>query len=115
MPYVLAGIVIVLMALGQLMFKRVGSDLGAVTGLSDGSLRNSTVLVFVAALVLYFGATILWILVLRDLPLSKAYPVMALTYLLVPLGSRFYLGEPLSSDQLLGLALIVGGVALAAK
>lgn len=54
---------------------------------------------------------LLWIVALRFVPLGVAFPLMALSYALTPLASRQWLGERLSKRQLLGISLIVAGVA----
>lgn len=57
-------------------------------------------------------STLLWIWVLRTLPLNIAYPFMALAFVIVPVLTYFVLGEPLSWRGALGVALIIGGVVL---
>jgi len=58
--------------------------------------------------------SIAWVLVLRTLPLSQAYPAMCLTYLTIPLACRLLLKEGLSARKLWASALIAVGVALIA-
>jgi len=65
-----------------------------------------------AALLLYGVAAIVWIAILAKLPLSTAYPILGLTFVLVPLLSALLLREPIGAAQLGGAALIVIGVAL---
>lgn len=57
-------------------------------------------------------STLLWIWILRTLPLNIAYPFMALAFLIVPVLSYFALGEPLGWKSIAGGLLIVAGVAL---
>jgi multidrug transporter EmrE-like cation transporter len=59
-------------------------------------------------------AAICWMLVIQRLDLGYAYPFMALGFMLVPIGSAFFFGEPLPLTQLLGLGLIVAGVTVSA-
>lgn len=54
--------------------------------------------------------SVAWVLVLQRSPLSLAYPVMTLTYATVPLASLALLRERMSGRQMLGAALIFGGV-----
>lgn len=56
------------------------------------------------------GATLLWVWVLRTVPLSTAYPFMALAFVLVPALSYFLFNEALTWTHLLGFLLIVAGV-----
>jgi multidrug transporter EmrE-like cation transporter len=55
-----------------------------------------------------------WMLVLRRLDIGFAYPFMALSFVLVPVGSTLLFGEPLPKVQLMALALIVAGVTVSA-
>jgi drug/metabolite transporter (DMT)-like permease len=55
-----------------------------------------------------------WMLVLRDLELSVAYPTMAAVFVLVVLGAHFLLGESLTAGRLIGLGLIVSGITVVA-
>ena len=59
-------------------------------------------------------STLLWVWVLRTVPLSIAYPFMALCFIIVPALGFYVLGEPVTWKTFVGSALIVGGVALIA-
>lgn len=60
-------------------------------------------------------STLLWIWVLRTLPLSLAYPFMALAFIIVPLLGHFLLHEPIGWRTLTGGLLIAFGVVLVAS
>ncbi len=60
------------------------------------------------------GASVSWALAIERMPLTMAYPFMALTFALVPLASVVLLRESLSPFQILGSVLIVAGIALSA-
>ena len=66
-----------------------------------------------AAAVLYVIATLAWIWLLKTTPLSRAYPYMALSFILVPLMSAVFYRESLSLQYLLGIALVVAGIVVA--
>lgn len=55
-----------------------------------------------------------WMLAIERLEVGFAYPFIALSFVLVPIGSTLLFGEPLPKMQLLALALIVAGVTLSA-
>jgi drug/metabolite transporter (DMT)-like permease len=55
-----------------------------------------------------------WMLALQRLEIGFAYPFMALSFVLVPVGSMLLFGEPLPKIQLMASALIVAGVTLSA-
>jgi drug/metabolite transporter (DMT)-like permease len=69
----------------------------------------------VAGLATLGVSTLLWIWVLRTVPLNQAYPWMALCFVLVPAATYLFLGETMSWRQIAGTALIVAGVAIAGR
>lgn len=66
-----------------------------------------------AAAFMTFLAGVFWLLALQRLELGYAFPVMALSFALVPVGANLLFGEPLSMMRLMGLGLVCAGVALA--
>jgi multidrug transporter EmrE-like cation transporter len=98
-----------LLASGQILFKKAAMAVGS-QALLQGIINGWTL----AALVLYGGATLLWISILRSTPLSAAYPYAALGFVLVPLASQFIFGETLHARYLLGTACIIAGIILSA-
>jgi multidrug transporter EmrE-like cation transporter len=110
--------VLALTVYGQLMIKwRALAHAGEAIGL-QGKLHylvsmftDIGVLSGLAAAVL---AGVCWMLAITRLELGYAYPFMALSFVLVPVGSTLLFGEPLPKLQLLALALIIAGVALSA-
>ncbi|MCC5637265.1 multidrug resistance protein [Nostoc sp. CHAB 5844] len=60
----------------------------------------------------YVVVTILWLIVLRTIPLSQAFPTLGLTFALVPLASYYFLRENVVLSQWIGIAIIVSGVIL---
>lgn len=58
---------------------------------------------------------VFWLLALRRLPLSAAYPWTAMVYVLTPLGSAFLFQDTLSMRYILGMTCIVSGVFITAS
>ena len=56
-----------------------------------------------------------WILVLRRMDLSYAYPFLALNFVLIALVSRFFLGETVPPMRWVGILIICGGILLVAR
>ncbi|APO73163.1 small multidrug resistance protein [Rhizobium etli 8C-3] len=97
-----------LIASGQVLFKLAS----AATG--EFSVRNVLVLllnpVLLAALLLYGLGTIIWIYVLKAVPLTIAYSFMGLTFCFVPLLAQLFLGEALTVRYAIGAAFIIAGM-----
>lgn len=53
-----------------------------------------------------------WMIALRSIPLSKAYPWTALIYVLTPIASIVLFNDTLNIKQIFGLSCIVLGVVL---
>jgi drug/metabolite transporter (DMT)-like permease len=91
---------------GQLLFK-----VAAVAWRDTGELLSLQVVgAFMAAAALYAITSMAWVWVLRHLELGRAYPWMALAFVLVPIASHFMFGERLSTAYGVGAALIVIGI-----
>ena len=104
----LALLCVLAVAAGQLLFKRVGLVLEATGTWIDARVLALGSLAFG----LYGASTLLWIHVLRSAELSRVYPLMALSFVLVPLGSARLFGDALSLPYFGGVVLIVAGVVL---
>ena len=99
---------VVLLSVGQILFKRAAESIDITThGWLQGLLFNPWLL---SGLMIYVGATALWLYVLRILPLSVAYPFVALAFFLVPLLSWYFLDEQIGWNTLMGATLIFAGV-----
>ncbi|MDR5695433.1 MAG: cation/cationic drug transporter [Armatimonadota bacterium] len=61
---------------------------------------------------LYALASVVWIVVLTRAELSFAYPMLALTYVLVTVGSWAFFREPVIGLRVIGMVLVVIGVIL---
>ena len=57
-----------------------------------------------------FLASLTWMLAVTRLQISHAYPMTALTFVIVILGGAVLFSEPLTAPKIAGLALIVAGI-----
>lgn len=64
------------------------------------------------AVALYLTVFVLWMVILQQIDLSRAFPLAALTYITVPAAGMLFFHESLSLAQTGGIALILVGVAL---
>ena len=104
---------------GQLCLK-VGMQQVKAQGLAEFSRpriwwRIFTMPTIMVAVPLYLVAFLAWLMVLSRLKLSQAYPLMAVTYAIVPLASWLLLGDKISGMRWMGILLICGGVLLVAR
>lgn len=111
MTYILAVICVVGIAIGQILFKLTANSL-AETG---SIFATKTLTVLFCALALYGLTTLLWIYVLQKGNLSRIYPIMALSFVFVPILSHFVLGEKFNTQYFLGVAVLIGGIVLTIK
>lgn len=122
--WIFAGAAIVLGAVGQLLLRYVGRSLGdAAIGELDQvewqrlsavwNLFGHELTVLLLACLCYTMAVLTWLRVLQRLPLSQAYPLLGLGYVLVYAGAVAWLGEAPRWNRTLGTALVAVGVALA--
>lgn len=108
---------IVLSAVAQVVLK-FGMTTGQVRAAIAGKDVHQTILAIATSPHILIGMTafglsaLLWLFVLSRIPLSTAYPMMALGIVLTVLAGRFLLLEPISASKALGVGLIVVGVVL---
>ena len=55
---------------------------------------------------------VLWMMILRRQKLSSAFPVTALTFVMVAAGSHWVYGETVAATAIAGIVLILAGVAM---
>jgi undecaprenyl phosphate-alpha-L-ara4N flippase subunit ArnE len=98
------------LAVGQLLFKFTAQSM-------EGENFNGYTILhlfsnpwFIFALFICGGATILWVWVLRQVPLTVAYPFFALSFVIVPFLSSVFLGEHISLNYWIGVGLIIAGI-----
>lgn len=101
------GAALVAGVVGQLLLK------AGATGPGDflvQLLRPTTIV----GLAFYGLAAMLYIVALRGIPVSVAFPAAAAQYVIVAMVGWFVYGEPAGLQQVAGLALIVIGVVMLA-
>lgn len=106
--------VVVILSAGQLFFKLTADRLP--DRLNVNALANMVIDPrFIVAIALYAGGTVLWILALKRMPLSVAYPFVAMSFVLTPILASVFLDERLSWGNAMGTLFIISGVAVIAK
>ncbi|MGY4493059.1 4-amino-4-deoxy-L-arabinose-phospho-UDP flippase [Pseudomonas sp. TE3610] len=111
MTYLVALFCVFGIAAGQILFKLSASALH-----KSGSFFDPTTLITLcSAFALYGITTIGWVWVLQKAELGKVYPLMALAFVVVPIGSYFFFQEKFSPQYFVGVAMIIGGIIIAVK
>ena len=95
---------------GQLFLKS-GAQRLAAFGRVDFLVAAARDLHVLAGLIAWAASTICWLYVLRVAPLSRAYGLTSLTYVLILLASVHLYGEHVRRVHLVGTVLIVLGIA----
>ena len=114
---VLAGVL--LNAFAQTLLKAGTNRLGAVeftlATAWDIALRTLTLWPFLLGFACYAVSLVVWIVALSRVPVTVAYPMLSIGYIVNALIARFWLGETLSAGGWSGIALICCGVWLIAR
>jgi multidrug transporter EmrE-like cation transporter len=115
--YVLA--TLVLTVYGQLVLKwqvnragHAGADLSSKVAFVGKLVLNPWVISVLLAAAL---AAASWMVAMTHFTLSRAYPFMGLSFVLVLLGSAFWLGEALSWPKAVGVVVIAVGIAIGSQ
>jgi drug/metabolite transporter (DMT)-like permease len=101
------------MAGGQILFKLAAVRSGTAGSLGARLIGLAANPFFIAALLLYAALTVFWVWILTFTPLSRAYVFVALAFVLTPFAGVVFLGEPISARLVIGIALVVIGLAFA--
>jgi len=99
----------VILAAGQVLFKKVGLTIAGLP-LASGLRGALCAPLLYGALALYGLATLMWVWILSRVPLSQAYPWVAFGTVLVSLLGWCVFGERLVPTFWIGMMLIVAGL-----
>lgn len=107
-------------AAAQLLLKLATRPLAHFSDFGLQTLRFSMVslgtsLPFWAGMLCYGTSVCVWLAALSKAPVSTAYPMLSLGYIVVAAASVLWLGESLSPAKVLGIALICAGVVLVSR
>jgi multidrug transporter EmrE-like cation transporter len=102
-------------AMGQILLKHAMIRHGLIEFSPMGLIRLLSEPRLIVALGLYALALLAWLHVLSKVPLSTAYPMLAVTYVIVPVLSLIFFNERIHQAQVIGICFILLGVALIGK
>lgn len=109
--YIVAILCVIGLSIGQILFKISAAAL-AECG-SFFSMKPAAILF--AAMCLYCTMSVAWVWVLRTVELGRVYPLMALAFIFVPLGSHLVFRENFHAQYFIGIALIMIGILFAVR
>ena len=102
----------VISACGQVLLKYAMIKHGQIDFSFRGLISLFTEPRLLFALSLYAAALLMWLHVLSKVSLSTAYPMLAITYVIVPLLSLLFFGDRIQQPQMIGIFLVMVGVVM---
>jgi multidrug transporter EmrE-like cation transporter len=78
-------------------------------------LKLATEWHIVAALFCYALSVVVWILALSRVPVSIAFPMLSMAYVVNALAAWYFLNEPFNSMKLAGMGVIILGVIILSR
>ncbi|MDB5919978.1 MAG: 4-amino-4-deoxy-L-arabinose transferase [Massilia sp.] len=111
---------VLLNAAAQLLLKAGTNGLGGAIHINAQNWFSTGVKVFtqlpiLAGLACYVISLLVWIIGLSRADVTLAYPMLSLGYVAAAAGAWIFLGEAVSLQRMIALAVIVAGVALLAR
>ena len=114
---VMAGVL--LNAAAQLLLKagtnRVGEFAFALDNVVPIGMRLAANPFILGGLACYVVSVVVWIMALSRVPVSVAYPMLSVGYIVNAVAAWLLFGESLTAQKLVGIAFIVVGVFLVAR
>jgi multidrug transporter EmrE-like cation transporter len=110
----------VLLNAGAQLLLKAGTNVLGVLTLSrdtwpDTLMRMATQGYFVLGATCYVLSLFVWILGLSRVPVSVAYPLLSIGYIVNAIAAHYLFGEDVTTTRWLGIGFIVVGVWLVAK
>jgi len=110
---------VLLNAGAQLLLKagtnRIGEFAFSVDNVVPIGMRIASSPPILAGLACYVVSVVVWILALSRVPVSVAYPMLSIGYVVNALAAWWLFGESLTAQKLVGIGFIVVGVYLVAR
>jgi drug/metabolite transporter (DMT)-like permease len=111
---------VLLNAVAQVLLKAGTNALGGAIHLTMSNwfetfIKVATQLPILGGLACYALSLVVWIMGLSRTDVTIAYPMLSLGYVVAAAGAWLFLGETVSPQRLLAIAVIMVGVALLAR
>lgn len=116
--FVLILIAVLLNTASQLLLKAGTNALGSLA-VTDGNYigmawRIGTEFYIIAGLASCVLSVLVWIFTLSRVPVSLAYPMLSIGYVVGAFAAWHFFGETITPLRIAGIAVIIGGVAMVA-
>ena len=115
--FLMAGVL--LNAAAQLALKagtnRIGEFAFSLDNVVPIGLRVASSPYILLGLVCYVVSVVVWILGLSRVPVSVAYPMLSVGYIVNAIAAWMLFGESLTAQKLVGIGMIIIGVVLVAR
>jgi multidrug transporter EmrE-like cation transporter len=118
--YIFLIVSVLMSALAQVTLK-AGMSSGSVQSAVSSGFGMDTILTVaqspgvIGGLALYGASVAVWLAVLAQIDVSRAYPFVGLGFLVTMSFGYLFLGEPLNLQKVLGTLLVTAGVYLVAN
>jgi multidrug transporter EmrE-like cation transporter len=110
---------VLLNAGAQLLLKAGTNRLGVLSLTTDDWMATLTRIAseghFIAGIACYVISVFVWILGLSRVPVSIAYPMLSLGYVVNAIAAHYLFGEAVSAQRWLGIGFIIVGVYVVAR
>lgn len=110
---------VLLNAAAQLLLKagttRIGAFDFSFENIVPIGLKVATQWPIIAGLACYGVSVVVWILALSRVPVSVAYPMLSIGYVVNAFAAYYLFGESLTAQKLLGIGFILIGIYLVAR
>lgn len=110
---------VLLNASAQLLLKagtnRIGEFAFSLDNVVPIGMRIASSPPILAGLACYVVSVVVWILALSRVPVSVAYPMLSIGYIVNAVAAWWLFGESLTAQKLVGIGFIIVGVYLVAR
>lgn len=112
MEYVFLLVAVLLITTGQVMQKLASDKVASQDAVQSIAVRFALNVEFWVAIACLGLGTLVWLLTLSSMEVSKAYPMLSLSFVLTTIIARVHLKETVSPVRWIGVCLICAGAAL---
>ena len=117
--FILIFVGVMLNAAAQILMKAGTNAVGhfefSMENILPIGLKLATEWHIATALFCYAFSVVVWILALSRVPVSIAFPMLSMAYVVNAVAAWYLLGEPFSSTKLVGMGVIILGVIIISR